>query len=329
VDGLDAAIAHSFSQASRVVVVSHLRPDGDAIGAVLGLGLALQAQGRMVEFILADGLPSSYRHLPGSDLVRRTASQGPALRVVVDCSDMLRTGGALGDQPADINIDHHVTNEQFAGLNCVMAEEVATCAILAVKLPAWGLVIEHGVASCLLTGIIADTLGFRTSNMTSEALRLAANLIDLGADLPQLYLRALVQRSLVATRFWGQALDRLEHSDGLVWTSLTLEDRQRVGYTGKDDADLINVLSSINEAEVALIFVQQNKDKVKVSWRSVPGIDVSRIAVQFGGGGHPAASGAMINGTMESVQQRVLEATRALLANSKPVKKPHAIAGNQ
>ncbi len=312
----DTAIAQAFAQADRVTVVSHMRPDGDAIGAVLGLGLALQAQGKTVEFVLGDGLPSSYRHLPGSSQITRAASLSGALRVVVDCSDMLRTNGALGS-PApvpDVNIDHHVTNERFARLNCVMDEEVATCAILAVKMPIWGLAVDRQVADCLLTGIVADTLGFRTSNMTSETLRLAADLMDKGADLPTLYLRALVQRSLVATRYWGMALDRLQHENGMVWTSLSLEDRKRTGYSGKDDADLINVLSSINEAEIALIFVQQNKDVTKVSWRSVPGIDVSPIALQFGGGGHPAAAGAMINGTMEAVQQRVLEATRALLA---------------
>ncbi|HZU86130.1 MAG TPA: bifunctional oligoribonuclease/PAP phosphatase NrnA [Anaerolineaceae bacterium] len=325
-DELNVAIAQEFSRASRVVVVSHLRPDGDAIGSALGLGLALQAQGKTVEIVFADGIPSSFRHLPTSNQVKRVASQEPALLVVVDCSDMLRTGGVLGDRVPDINIDHHVTNEQFARYNYVLPEAVATSAILAAMLPAWGLVINRDVAACLLTGLVSDTLGFRTSNMTSEALRLAADLMDLGADLPTLYMRALVQRSLVATRYWGQALDRLEHSNGMVWTSMTLQDRLRVGYSGKDDADLINVLSSIDEAEIALIFIQQNKEQVKVSWRSVPGIDVSQIAVQFGGGGHPAASGAMINGTMESVQQRVLEATRTLLANSNRNVKPQGIA---
>lgn len=327
-DALNAAITQEFSQANRVVMVSHMRPDGDAIGSMLGLGLALKAQGKVVEFVLADGIPSSYRHLPGSNLVTRAADQEPALWVVVDCSDMLRTGGVLGEHQADINIDHHVTNERFARLNYVVPQAVATSAILAANLPAWGLAINQDVASCLLTGMIADTLGFRTSNMNSDTLRLAADLMDIGADLPQLYMRALVQRSLVATRYWGQALERMEYLDGVVWTSLTLQDRARVGYSGKDDADLINVLSSIEEAEIALIFVQQKKEQVKVSWRSVPGVDVSQIAVQFGGGGHPAASGAMINGTMESVHQRVLEATHTLLANYRS-SKPQRAAENK
>ncbi|HEX9013138.1 MAG TPA: DHHA1 domain-containing protein, partial [Anaerolineaceae bacterium] len=104
-----------------------------------------------------------------------------------------------------------------------------------------------------------------------------------------------------------------ERQDRLVWTSLTLADRAAVGYPGNDDADLINILSSIEEADIAVIFVEQRAGKVKVSWRSVPGFDVSQVALQFGGGGHPAAAGAEIAGTLEEVQPRVLQATVPLL----------------
>jgi len=97
------------------------------------------------------------------------------------------------------------------------------------------------------------------------------------------------------------------------WTSLTLADRAVCEYYGNDDADLVNILSTIEEADVAVIFVEQRNTRVKISWRSQPGVDVSKIAVQFGGGGHPAASGVEISGEMEKVQAQVLEATRALL----------------
>jgi phosphoesterase RecJ-like protein len=294
----------------RILVCSHIRPDGDAIGSMLGLGLALQTAGKDIQMVLSDGIPVSFRHLPGSNQVVKKASGEFDLKVVLDCSDMLRTGTALkGYEPPDINIDHHVTNLNFARLNLVEPQEVATSAILAEYLPRWGFPYTPTVAAALLSGMISDTLGFRTSNMTPEALRLAADLMEVDTDLPELYNQALGRRSFDAACYWGQGLIKLERKGRMVWTSLTLADRETANYPGNDDADLINVLSSIEDADIALIFVEQRGGKIKVSWRAVPGTDVSAVALHFGGGGHAAASGAEIAGTMTEVQEKVLSQT--------------------
>ena len=141
--------------------------------------------------------------------------------------------------------------------------------------------------------------------------------MDLGADLAHIYREELVLKSYQAVRYWGAGLNRLEHKDGLVWTSLTLADREKIGYAGNDDADLVNVLSAVREAEIALIFIEQEHNQVKVSWRARPGLDVSGIAFSFGGGGHAAAAGADINGDLNEVMTRVIEKTRDLLASYK------------
>jgi len=115
---------------------------------------------------------------------------------------------------------------------------------------------------------------------------------------------------------------RLQREERLIWTSLTLADRAAVKYPGNDDADLVNVLSAIDDADLMVIFIEQKGGDVKVSWRAQPGFDVSKIALSFGGGGHAAAAGADINGSLEDVQERVLRATRILLQNGikgKPV----------
>jgi phosphoesterase RecJ-like protein len=138
--------------------------------------------------------------------------------------------------------------------------------------------------------------------------------MDAGADLPRLYTQALAQRSYEAVRFWGAGLQQIQRDDGLVWTTLTMDDRMSVGYGGRDDADLINVLSSIQDAKIALIFVEQQNGSVKVSWRGQPGVDVSKIALRFGGGGHAAAAGAEIRGGLEKVRSTVLQATKSLLS---------------
>ena len=316
IEAASLAIQTELSRANWIAIFSHVRPDGDAVGSLLGLGLALRAAGKQVTMVLEDGVPHIFRHLKGSDTVRRSLKQAVDLVITVDCSDIQRAGAVLGEQIPDINIDHHVSNLEFARHNLVIGDSVATCAILAEYLPVWGYTIDLPVAEALLTGNVTDTIGFRTNNVTAQALRLAANLIDVGANLPDLYMRALVNKSYEAARYWGAGLEKLQREDGLVWTTLSLQDRQQAQYPGNDDADLVNLLSSV-ESTIAVIFVEQKSGQVKVSWRARPGYDVSQIALQFGGGGHTAASGADIAGSLEEVQQQVLEATRAMLASAK------------
>ncbi len=312
--------AQAFHDARRIRILTHIRPDGDAIGSMLGLGLSLQSAGKQVQMILPDGVPQPLRFLPGSGQIVRTAAEEADLLVVLDSSDIPRTGGLPEGAGVDINIDHHITNTRFARLNWVDPSAVATAAILAEQLPVWGFPLEKDAASALLAGIITDTIGFRTSNITSKALRLAADLMDRGADLPELYRAALLLKSFEAVRFWGFGLERLQRKNGLFWTVLYQQDRVATGYNGNDDADLINFLSS-TECDIVVLFNEQKEGRVKVSWRSRPGIDVSALAVQFGGGGHPAAAGAEIPGTVEEVRDQVLAATEQLLQSAKEMMK--------
>jgi len=300
-------------QAQRILVTSHIRPDGDAVGSLLGLGLALQEDDKEVQMILVDGVPKSFRHLSGSEQVHRKPQGNFDAIVVVDCSDLGRVSRVLDDLPdPDLSIDHHNTNLAFARVNLVDKEATSTAEMLTTLLPALNLSISTPVAEALLTGIITDTIGFRTTNMRPQALRAAADLMALGIDLPVLYHKALLSRSFKAARYWGTGLNNLQLENRIVWTSLTLEARRAVNYPGRDDADLVSVLSTIDDADIALIFVEQANDTVKVSWRARPGFDVSKIALQFGGGGHKPAAGAELEGTLEDVQQKVLDATRAI-----------------
>ena len=310
-----AAIKERLEAAQKILITSHVRPDGDAIGSLLGLGLALQNAGKTVQMVLVDGVPSNFDYLEGSDRIQKEAQGDFDTFITVDCADFKRVGKPFQSlRKPDINIDHHVTNECFGELNLIEGKDVATAAILTKYLPAWGYAITLPMAAALLTGIITDTLGFRTSNMTSEALRQAAQLMDTGVDMPDIYMRGLVHRSLPAARYWGAGLSRLTSSDGIVWSALSLEDRKACGYSGNDDADLINMISAINGHKVGMIFVEQHDNHVKISWRALePGVDVSPIATHFGGGGHAAAAGADIAGTLAEVKPLVLEKTKEML----------------
>jgi phosphoesterase RecJ-like protein len=309
-------IKERLDRSRNVVVASHVRPDGDAIGSLLGLGLALRDAGKAVQMVLVDGVSSSFRHLEGSELILKEPTGEHDTFVTVDCADFKRVGKVFENfgQP-DINIDHHKTNERFGKLNLIEPEEVATAAILTNCLPEWGYTITKPIAAALLTGIVTDTLGFRTSNTNPSALRLCAQLMETGVDMTELYMKALVKKSFPAARYWGAGLSKLEQRNGIVWATLTIEDRKKSGYGGNDDADLINMISAIEGNKVGMIFVEQNDRHVKISWRALePGVDVSLVARHFNGGGHAAAAGADVPGMLTEVQPLVLKTTQEMLS---------------
>lgn len=314
-DNMDAEVKERLDAAHKVLIASHVRPDGDAIGSLIGLGLALQNAGKTVQMVLVDGAPSNFRYLESSDQVRKEPDGEFDTFITVDCADYKRVGKVFESYALpDINIDHHITNQRFGKLNLIEGQEVATAAILTKRLPAWGYEITQPIAAALLTGIITDTLGFRTSNMTAEALRQSAALMDTGVDMSDIYMRGLILRSLPAARYWGAGLSKLESSDGIVWSALSLEDREACGYAGNDDADLINMISAIDGHKVGMIFVEQRDNHIKISWRALEkGTDVSRIANHFGGGGHAAAAGADIPGRLNEIQPLVLKTTKEML----------------
>jgi phosphoesterase RecJ-like protein len=303
-------IREKLQKSRRPLIVAHIRPDGDAIGSLIGIGLVLRQAGKTPYLVLEDGLPAKYRFLKGSEFVVKKAAEATDLTISLDCSDVRRLGVSLADLPIHINIDHHITNEQFGEVNLVMPEYPATAAILANYLPLWGFPLDPDSSSALLMGILTDTIGFRTTGVTPSLLRQAANLMESGAVLSDIYSRSLVAQSFPASLLWGLALSRLVKENGLVWTVITPEDRKKAGYPGRDDADLTNVLSAIEGSDVSILFNVQNSGKVKVSWRSNEPFDVSLIALQFRGGGHPLASGAEIEGTLEEVEKIILAKTK-------------------
>lgn len=304
-----------LSAAAHVAVVSHERPDGDAVGSLLGLTLALRRRGQTAVAVLAGGLPGRYRFLPGADAVVSVVPPESDLLVAVDCAELSRTGLPAEQlrRAAGINIDHHPTNTRFGHVNLVEPEAAATAQILYEQSPALGLPLNRDIATNYLAGLVTDTIGFRTSNVTPDVLRVAAALEAQAGALAEVYDRLLQRRTFAAARYWGAGLSHLERRGNLAWTRLTLEDRVAAGYSGSDDADLVNLLGTIDGVEVCLVFIEQSASEVKVSWRSSNGLDVSRLAQVFGGGGHEPAAGATIAGPLDDVIGKVVEATQAAM----------------
>lgn len=298
--------------AASVVVLGHQRPDGDSVGSMLGLMLALRERGQQAVAVSSSGIPARFEFLPGAGEVLRELPGGEHLLVALDSADAERLSAEVKGQVA-INIDHHPTNTEYAELNLVVPDAAATTQILFNLSEQLELPISSAVASCYLAGLITDTNGFRTPSVNAAALRVAAELIELGADLSTLYQRALIEHSFVALRYWGAGLTSLQRQGKLAWANLSLEDRREVGYPGDDDADLVEMLATIREASVSLIFVELGDERVKVSWRAREGVNVAEVASGFGGGGHHLAAGATVDGRLAEVIERVVSATQLAL----------------
>lgn len=306
-------IRQVFADAASVAVIAHVRPDGDAIGSVLGLGTLLTEAGKQVQFILPDGASALYTHMAHYDSIQNALHEPVDVVVVLDCSDLLRTGDVLNGCRVDVNIDHHPTNELFAEINLVEVGAAATSQIITMHAPAWGLSLSKAAAEPLMAGILTDTIGFRTSNTTADTLQAAALLMEQGVDMSGLYYSTLLERSFESVKLWGRGLENLQKDGRLAWTVLKEEDRKASRYSGKDDAELTALLATIKGVDAIVVFVVQNDNEVKVSWRATNGVDVSNLAVSFNGGGHAPASGATVTGALDEVIERVLGETKKLL----------------
>jgi phosphoesterase RecJ-like protein len=308
-------IKDRLALSQSALILTHQRPDGDALGSMLGLAHMLRAAGKKAFPVLEEGISSVFRYLPGSADIRSELPAAYDLTILVDCADQERISFPENApaHPIDIILDHHITNGRFAAFNLVDPSSASTAEFIVDVSEGLGLPIPREAAICLMAGVVTDTLGFRTPNTGEHTLDVVKTLIRAGGSLPETVERSLHRRSFAAARFWGAGLSRLERDGEIVWTHLTLADRTAAGYPGRDDADLVNILSSIDGHEVAVILIEQGNGKIKVSWRVVAGLDVTPLAISFGGGGHPAASGALLAGTLEETQTEVLRRTREWL----------------
>ena len=303
--------------AHRILMVTHVAPDGDAIGSLLGLGLLLRAQGKELTLACEDPVPELYTWLPGSAGIVRQASGPYDLVVSLDCSDERRMGSVFHEGLAGLpllNIDHHVTNTLFGTVNWVDPSAVATTQMILSLAGALGWPLSKPVADCLLTGLVTDTRSFRTYNVDTAAMRAALRLMEEGAELNEIARRALDQRPLASVRLWGEAIGRLNTDGEILWTEVTRAMRQRWGLGENGDSGLANFLSGVRESKIVVVFTERDNGTIDVGMRSVPGYDVAAAAYRLGGGGHPQAAGCTLEGDLAAVRQRVLDEVRRSLA---------------
>jgi phosphoesterase RecJ-like protein len=301
--------------ASRIAIDTHISPDSDAIGSLLGLGMGLRSLGKQVALLCDDPVPSKLKFLPGSDEVVSRTDLQVELFIGVDASDTQRLGKCGAEWLAAgipvLNIDHHITNLSFGTVNIVEPQAASTTEALLPLLDALGVMLTEELATCLAAGLIGDTRAFSTSSVTPNTLRFAARLVEAGADLAGLTEVVFNSRSLAVLRLWGLGLSNLHLEDGVIWTAIPVAARRETGLRDFSDTGLSNVLLSAQEANIAAVFTEQTDGNVDVSFRARPGLDVAGVALSLGGGGHPQASGCLIKDTLEETIARVIPLLKA------------------
>jgi phosphoesterase RecJ-like protein len=309
-----AAIADALRSARSVVVCGHVTPDGDAVGSVLGLALALRIAGIAAVPTLADhhAAPSSYAFLDGFDAYRPVGElEAPDVFVALDSPTWRRLGVAEGLARAAstlVVIDHHPDGEPFGALRLVDTAAASTASLVWRLLPALGVIPDASVASACYAALLTDTGRFSYGNTSAAALRDAAQMVDAGAKPAAIYARIYETKSAGSLALLGRVLSRVTlTNDGRVaYSWMTDEDLTETGALGEDTENLVDAVRQIGGVE-AVAFFRRQRDSVKVSLRAKrPGLDVAAVAKEFGGGGHAAAAGGAAPLPMESAIEAVL-----------------------
>jgi bifunctional oligoribonuclease and PAP phosphatase NrnA len=282
---------------SSFVFVSHVKPDGDTLGAGLALGLALKGLGKRVGYFQQDPVPRNLRFLPDAEFVTRDVPDDlPAdtLWVFCDMSDSTRAGEFLPriDRANMLDIDHHLGNSHFGALNYVLPTEASTGTCVLRLLQALDVPITPDIATCILTTIMTDTGAFMHTNTTAEVLRISAEMIELGADKPLITEEIFANKRAQATKLLGMALAQMVLQDDgrYCWTYVDEAMLRACHADGEDTEEIVQHLRAIEGVEAAALF-KDYEGAIRVSLRSSGRVNVQAAASMLGGGGHFMASG--------------------------------------
>ena len=311
-------IAAGLKQSERIALVTHKDPDPDAIGSILGLGLALRSLAKSVAILNDDAVPADLAGLPGADTFVKALPDDFSAEVVVslDASDLERLGKVaqpLFDAGVPIyNIDHHITNLKFGTLNLIDPKAASTAEMLPPLIDALGAALDQDVASCLLAGVVGDTRRFSTGAVTANSLAVASRLVDAGADIRSISEAIFERRDYSTLRLWGLALSNARLEKGLIWTAVSTEERRQKGLNGVGATGMSNLLLTAREANISAVLIERDDGVVRLSMRARPGFDVAEVALALGGGGHPLAAGANLPGPLDEVVRQVVTKLKRL-----------------
>lgn len=318
-----AEFRQAVEAAQHILVVTHVGPDGDALGSLTAVGQALAHVGKDVTLACDSDMPNRFDYLTFIDRVvkRPDARVAYDLLIALDCGDEQRMGDVFNNLPSPkprlINIDHHITNTYFGDLNWI-ADCPSTAEMVYHLFNDLDWPIDKHVAMSLLTGVVTDTLGFRTPNVTPTTLRVASALMEAGADLPLITMQTLNLKPLSTLRLWQIGLNQMQIEDGLMWTTITNRDREMIGYRNDSSSGLVNLLADVNRVAIGVVLMEMEDGTIRVGFRSRPPYDVARLAQSLGGGGHPQAAGCTMDGPLAKAEAQIIELCKSAIAQQSP-----------
>ena len=305
-----AAIKNAVDESDRILLIAHKKPDADTLGSVCAWINLLAPKGKEIHAFCLDPVPDYLQHLPGSHHIQQDVAifeQHFDAIILNDAASLDYAGidQILGNKEKGktllINVDHHVTNPHYGDINLVIPDASSTAEVLTRLFVHWGEELRKPIAESLLHGLITDTDSLTNPATGYQALAIASQLVNAGADLHTVVQRTLHNKSIADLKLWGRAMSRLKHNKiyNSVATYVTQHDLDECGTTEQSVEGMVNYLTLIPNVDL-IIFIRTQKDgALKGSLRTVkPNIDVAKLALLYGGGGHKKAAGFRLDGRL-------------------------------
>ena len=319
------SVMETIRRHRRFTVSSHVNPEGDALGSALALASLLKRLGKRAVVATDGGIPKAFEFFPRiAPVVGRPSDVPlPEVAMTVDVPVLARLGSMAGlfeKAGLSVNIDHHVSNQWFAGINWVDPKAAAVGEMIYRLYQAFGVKPSREEALCMYVSIVTDTGSFRYMSTTPQVHQIASDLISRGVSPLKVAQDIYECHSPSDLRFLGRVLTALKSTpDGKIsWVEVPYRLLKSCRPGPEIIDELVNYPRSVQTAEVSFVLREQSLDgKIRVSFRSKGRVDVNRIARSFGGGGHRAASGCTVEGTLPQVRQKVLKAARQSVRNGR------------
>lgn len=305
-------ILEEIKSADKIVILTHETPDGDAIGSCLGLKLALEKIGKHSDIIMSN-YARTFEFLPRvSEIETESDIKDYDLAISLDCANFKRLDNReyFENAKKTIVIDHHGSNNMYGDINYVNPVAPACSEILLAILSYYEIEVDVEIGTCLMTGIITDTGGLQYPATTADTFEYAAELLRKGVDIADICKRTLQTKTKANFELQKRVMDRMEilENGKVAFSYIDQKDMDEVNAEEGDHEGLVNIGRNIEGIEVSIFIRQKDNEKAyKVSLRSGSYVNVSDVCLMFGGGGHPRAAGALIQGTKEQVKEKLLK----------------------
>jgi bifunctional oligoribonuclease and PAP phosphatase NrnA len=302
------AIVEVLRKGERFLVCSHARPDGDAVGSILAMGMMLNQMGKRADLVTADGVPTVYRGLPGATEIRHTQRIHGAYDAVVllECDGLERARlHGLGDFFL-INIDHHLSGRNYAQINWIDHQAASVGELVYRLVKAAGATLTPEMAKCLYTTVLTDTGGFTYGSVRASTFAMAHDLVTAGADPVAIAGEVCYSTPTSKVLVLGAALNNLKREGRLAWLWVTHRDMMRTCAAEEDCEGIVNVAVGISGVEAAVFLRELPEGAIRLSLRSKGKVNVASVAERLGGGGHGNAAGCTLEGPLDRALDKIL-----------------------